>query len=65
LTYASSVPRARGRSSSLGLTGFFGENFGWEVRRIAGGGTFLVLGLGSELAALIILLAFFKLRGWF
>jgi magnesium transporter len=47
------------------LTGFFGQNFGWEVRHIAGGGTFLVLGLGSELAALIILLAFFKFRGWF
>ena len=47
------------------LTGFFGQNFGFEVRHIAGGGPFFVLGIGTELAALVVLLAYFKRRGWF
>ena len=47
------------------LTGFFGQNFGFEVRHIAGWGTFVALGLGTELIALTLLLAFFKRRGWF
>jgi magnesium transporter len=47
------------------LTGFFGQNFGFEVRKIAGWGAFAGLGLGTELLALAILLVFFRRRGWF
>ncbi|HZT92495.1 MAG TPA: magnesium/cobalt transporter CorA [Gaiellaceae bacterium] len=47
------------------LTGFFGQNFGFEVRHITGWGTFVGLGLGSELVALAALLAYFKRRRWF
>ncbi len=47
------------------LTGFFGQNFGFEVRHIAGPVPFVVWGLGTELVALAILLAYFKRRGWF
>ena len=35
------------------IVGFFGQNFGWMVRHIGGEGTFLVLGVGSELAVLV------------
>ncbi|MGZ6724639.1 MAG: magnesium/cobalt transporter CorA [Solirubrobacteraceae bacterium] len=47
------------------LTGFFGQNFGFEVRNIAGWGAFAGLGVGTELVALAILLVFFRRRGWF
>jgi magnesium transporter len=47
------------------LTGFFGQNFGFEVKHIADWGTFVGLGLGTELAALALLLIYFKRRGWF
>jgi magnesium transporter len=47
------------------LTGFFGQNFGWMVGHISGWQAFVVLGIGTELVALAILLAFFKRRGWF
>jgi magnesium transporter len=47
------------------LTGFFGQNFGWLVRSIRGWEGFVGLGVGTELLALAILLAFFKRRGWF
>jgi magnesium transporter len=47
------------------LTGFFGQNFGFEVRHIAGWGTFVALGLGTELLALTALLVYFKRRRWF
>jgi magnesium transporter len=47
------------------LTGFFGQNFGYLVRNIGGWETFVGLGVGIELLALAILLAFFKRRGWF
>ena len=47
------------------LTGFFGQNFGWEVRNISGWGSFATLGIGTELVALVLLLAYFKRRGWF
>ena len=47
------------------LTGFFGQNFGFEVRHIGGWGTFIGLGIGTELVALIALLLMFKRRGWF
>jgi len=47
------------------LTGFFGQNFGFLVRKIGGSGSFVVFGLGSELIAVAILYMVFKRRGWF
>jgi magnesium transporter len=47
------------------ITGFFGQNFGWMVGNIGSWPVFVGLGLGTELVALTILLAFFKRRGWF
>ena len=47
------------------ITGFFGQNFGWMVRQIGSWETFVALGLGADLLALLLLLAFFKRRGWF
>jgi magnesium transporter len=47
------------------ITGFFGMNFGWLVTSaIAPTWTFFVLGLGSMLATCVVLLRFFKRRGW-
>jgi magnesium transporter len=47
------------------LTGFFGQNFGWLTGHVGHWQAFVFVGLGTELAALAILLAFFKRRGWF
>jgi magnesium transporter len=47
------------------LTGFFGQNFGFMVRHIGSWETFLLLGVGTELAVLALMLAYFKRRGWF
>jgi magnesium transporter len=47
------------------LTGFFGQNFAFEVKKIAGWGAFVGLGIGTELVALAVLLVFFRRRGWF
>ena len=47
------------------ITGFFGQNFGWLVRNIGSWETFLVLGVGTEVLALLALLVYFKRRGWF
>ena len=47
------------------LTGFFGQNFGFEVGHIAGWGTFVGLGVGTELVGLAALLVYFRRRGWF
>jgi len=47
------------------ITGFFGQNFDWMVTQIHSGPMFLVLGVGSEIVALLALLAFFRRRGWF
>jgi magnesium transporter len=47
------------------ITGFFGQNFSWMVNHIGGVPAFLVLGIGSEIAIVVALLAFFKHRGWF
>jgi magnesium transporter len=47
------------------VTGFFGQNFDWMVSHIDSWPMFLVLGVGSEIVALLVLLAFFKRRGWF
>ena len=47
------------------ITGFFGQNFGWLVENIGGWPAFVVLGLGVEIVAVMILMIFFKRRGWF
>ena len=47
------------------LTGFFGQNFGWLVRHTAGWPAFLVLGIGTQILTVAILMIFFKRRGWF
>jgi magnesium transporter len=47
------------------IVGFFGQNFAWLVNHIGGEGTFALLGLGTEVLAVILTLVFFKVRGWF
>jgi magnesium transporter len=47
------------------LTGFFGQNFGFEVKHVTGWGSFLALGIGTELVALGLLLFYFKRRRWY
>ena len=45
------------------LTGFFGQNFAAMVRFIAPAWTFWVIGVGSELAAVIVLYVLFRRTG--
>ncbi|HEV8250483.1 MAG TPA: magnesium/cobalt transporter CorA [Gaiellaceae bacterium] len=47
------------------ITGFFGQNFGWLVLHVRGWQDFLVFGIGTEIVAVALLVAFFKRRGWF
>jgi magnesium transporter len=47
------------------ITGFFGQNFGWMVNHIVDGRQFWWIGIGSQLAALAILVGYFKRKGWF
>ena len=47
------------------ITGFFGQNFDWIVGHIGSFPVFVGLGIGSELVAILALVAFFKRRGWF
>jgi magnesium transporter len=47
------------------LTGFFGQNFGWLVARLGSVTSFLVLGIGTEVAAVAGLYWLFRRRGWF
>jgi magnesium transporter len=47
------------------LTGFFGQNFAWLTGHLQSGlGDFLLLGIGTEIVAIAILLLLFKRRGW-
>jgi magnesium transporter len=47
------------------ITGFFGMNFSWLVGTgISSTWSFFVLGLGSMLLTCVLLLRFFKRRGW-
>jgi magnesium transporter len=47
------------------ITGFFGMNFGWMVNKgIAPTWTFFVLGIGSMLLTCLLLVRFFRRKGW-
>jgi magnesium transporter len=46
------------------LTGFFGQNFAWLVNRIGSTAAFFGIGIGTEVLAVVGLLALFKKRGW-
>jgi len=47
------------------LTGFFGQNFAWPIAHLlVGFNSFLFLGLGTEVVAIILLMILFKRRGW-
>jgi len=46
------------------LTGFFGQNFAWLVGHLGGLPTFLLFGVGTELAAVAGLYLLFRRRGW-
>jgi magnesium transporter len=47
------------------LTGFFGQNFAWPILHMQTGlPYFLFLGIGSELAAVVLLVMLFQRRGW-
>jgi magnesium transporter len=47
------------------ITGFFGQNFGFEVTNlISAAWTFWVFGIGSMVVTCIALLAFFRRKGW-
>jgi magnesium transporter len=47
------------------LTGFFGQNFGYEVKHVTGWGSFVALGVGTEILALAVLLIYFRRQRWF
>ena len=46
------------------ITGFFGMNFGRLVVGITGWPAFLIYGLGTQIVAVVIMLVFFRRRGW-
>jgi magnesium transporter len=46
------------------LTGFFGQNFAWMVNRLTSLPVFLGLGIGTQVVAVVALLAMFRRRGW-
>ncbi len=46
------------------LTGFFGQNFTFLIGHVTGRLPFLAFGLGLELATVLVLLYFFRRRGW-
>jgi magnesium transporter len=47
------------------IAGYFGQNFRWMVDAVGGPVAFFVLGVGLPAVALLLLLGFFKHRGWF
>jgi magnesium transporter len=47
------------------ITGFFGQNFGWLVGHVGSWEAFVLLGIGSEVIALAVLLVYFRRRRWF
>ncbi len=47
------------------ITGFFGQNFGFMVAHVTSERTFWLLGVGSQVIALLALLAYFRYKRWF
>jgi magnesium transporter len=47
------------------ITGIFGQNFGFLVRHIASWEAFVVYGIGFEVIAVALLLAYFRRQRWF
>jgi magnesium transporter len=47
------------------ITGFWGQNFAWMVRHVGSWPAFLILGIGTQLGAVLLMLAYFKRQGWF
>jgi magnesium transporter len=47
------------------ITGFFGQNFDWMVDHVSSAEAFLLLGVGTQVVAVVLLVGFFKWRGWF
>jgi magnesium transporter len=47
------------------ITGFFGQNFGWLVRNVDSLAAFVILGAGSLLVSLAVLIAWFKRGAYF
>lgn len=47
------------------ITGFFGQNFGYLVNNVASAEAFFWFGIGSEIIALVGLVAYFRHKGWF
>src|SRR5262249_12107792 len=47
------------------ITGFFGQNFGFMVNNVASAQAFFWFGIGSEVLALISLIVYFRVKGWF
>ncbi|HET6810438.1 MAG TPA: magnesium transporter CorA family protein [Acidimicrobiales bacterium] len=46
------------------LTGFFGQNFGWMINKISSLPVFVAVGIGSQVLTVVVLMVFFKRRGW-
>ncbi len=46
------------------LTGFFGQNFSWLVNHIEGTGVFFLVGVGTEVVAIVLLIVLFRKRHW-
>ncbi len=46
------------------VTGFFGQNFGWLVRNITSLGAFLALGVGGVIVPVLLLVWYFRARGY-
>jgi len=47
------------------ITGFFGQNFGWMVGNVDSAVAFFVLAIGVQLAAIGLLVVYFRRQGWF
>jgi magnesium transporter len=47
------------------VVGFFGQNFAYMVRNVSSSTDFWVLGVGSEILVVALLMLMFQRRGWF
>jgi magnesium transporter len=46
------------------ITGFFGQNFEWMVDHVGGAAAFFGLGIGLQIATVVVLILLFRRRGW-